>query len=57
MADLAVAAGCDQIKAGSASRSDRQAKWHRLILIAEELGSAAGYAGPFDGLIAPTMVP
>lgn len=45
IADLAVATACGQIKTGSLSRSDRNAKYNRLILIEEELGSDAVYAG------------
>jgi enolase len=45
VADLAVATGCGQIKTGSLSRSDRTAKWNRLMLIEEELGQTARYAG------------
>lgn len=45
IADLAVACGCGLIKTGSASRSDRMAKYNRLLRIEEELGSAAEYAG------------
>ena len=45
IADLAVAAGCGQIKAGSLSRSDRLAKYNQLLRIEEELGAAARYAG------------
>jgi enolase len=45
IADLAVATGCGQIKTGSASRSDRIAKYNRLLRIEEELGSRAAYAG------------
>ena len=45
VADLAVATGCGQIKTGSLSRSDRNAKWNRLRLIEEELGAPAVYAG------------
>ncbi|MCC7412126.1 MAG: phosphopyruvate hydratase [Gammaproteobacteria bacterium] len=45
IADLAVATGCGQIKTGSMSRSDRVAKYNRLLVIEEELGSAARYAG------------
>ncbi|MFD6142706.1 phosphopyruvate hydratase [Promicromonospora sp. NPDC060271] len=45
IADLAVATGCGQIKTGSLSRSDRTAKYNRLIRIEEELGDAARYAG------------
>src|SRR5580765_953602 len=45
IADLAVATGCGQIKTGSASRSDRMAKYNQLLRIEEELGPAARYAG------------
>ncbi len=45
IADLAVALGCGQIKSGSASRSDRLAKYNQLLRIEEELGSAARFAG------------
>ncbi|MGH8579999.1 MAG: phosphopyruvate hydratase [Gammaproteobacteria bacterium] len=45
IADLAVATSCGQIKTGSLSRSDRIAKYNRLIVIEEELGSGASYAG------------
>ncbi len=45
IADLAVATGTGQIKTGSLSRSDRVAKYNRLLKIEEELGSAAKYAG------------
>ena len=45
IADLAVALSCGQIKTGSASRSDRMAKYNQLLRIEEELGSAARYAG------------
>ncbi|MBI2215415.1 MAG: phosphopyruvate hydratase [Acidobacteria bacterium] len=45
IADLAVATSCGQIKTGSASRSDRMAKYNQLIRIEEELGDAAVYAG------------
>jgi enolase len=45
IADLAVATGCGQIKTGSLSRSDRVAKYNRLLGIEEELGSAAVYPG------------
>jgi enolase len=41
IADLAVALNCGQIKTGSASRSDRMAKYNQLIRIEEELGSSA----------------
>src|SRR5205807_776213 len=45
IADLAVGTGAGQIKTGSASRSDRVAKYNQLLRIQEELGSAASYAG------------
>jgi enolase len=45
IADLAVATGAGQIKTGSASRSDRVAKYNRLLRIAEELGPRARFAG------------
>jgi enolase len=43
IADLAVALNCGQIKTGSASRTDRIAKYNQLIRIEEELGSTAIY--------------
>jgi enolase len=45
IADLAVATGCGQLKAGSLSRSDRLAKWNQLLRIEEELDDQAIYAG------------
>ncbi len=45
IADLAVATGVGQIKTGSASRSDRVAKYNQLLRIAEELGGVAYYPG------------
>jgi enolase len=45
IADLAVGTSAGQIKTGSASRSDRIAKYNQLLRIEEELGSAARYAG------------
>ena len=45
IADLAVATNAAQIKTGSASRSDRTAKYNQLLRIEEELGPAARYAG------------
>jgi len=45
IADLAVALSCGQIKSGSASRSDRMAKYNQLLRIEEELGNRARYAG------------
>ena len=46
IADLAVAMATGQIKTGSASRSDRMAKYNQLLRIEEQLGPAAVYAGP-----------
>jgi enolase len=45
IADLAVALNCGQIKTGSASRSDRMAKYNQLLRIEEELGGEAYYPG------------
>jgi enolase len=45
IADLAVALNCGQIKTGSASRSDRMAKYNQLIRIEELLGVSAYYPG------------
>ncbi|MFZ9055535.1 MAG: phosphopyruvate hydratase, partial [Flavobacteriales bacterium] len=45
IADLAVALNTGQIKTGSASRSDRVAKYNQLLRIEEELGAAAIYLG------------
>lgn len=45
IADLAVATGAGQIKTGSASRTDRVAKYNQLLRIAEELGPIAHYPG------------
>jgi enolase len=45
IADLAVATGAGQIKTGSASRTDRTAKYNQLLRIAEELGDLAHYPG------------
>jgi enolase len=45
IADLAVALNCGQIKTGSASRSDRMAKYNQLIRIEEMLGASAYYPG------------
>lgn len=44
VADLAVATNCGQIKTGSLSRSDRTAKYNRLMMITDELGDAAEYS-------------
>jgi enolase len=46
IADLAVALGTGQIKTGSASRSDRMAKYNQLLRIEEQLDSGALYGGP-----------
>ncbi|MCL2744713.1 MAG: phosphopyruvate hydratase [Planctomycetaceae bacterium] len=46
IADLAVALGTGQIKTGSASRTDRMAKYNQLLRIEEELGGGAIYGGP-----------
>jgi enolase len=46
IADLAVGLCTGQIKTGSASRSDRMAKYNQLLRIEEELGDAAQYGGP-----------
>jgi len=43
IADLAVATNCGQIKTGAPCRSDRVAKYNRLLRIEEEIGGAAGY--------------
>jgi enolase len=45
IADLAVATSCGLIKTGSASRSDRVAKYNQLLRIEEQLGAAAHYPG------------
>ena len=45
IADLAVGTGAGQIKTGSASRSDRIAKYNQLLRIEGALGTAAVYAG------------
>ena len=46
IADLAVALNAGQIKTGSASRSDRVAKYNQLLRIADQLGDEARFAGP-----------
>lgn len=46
IADLAVGLSTGQIKTGSASRSDRMAKYNQLLRIEEELGDTAVYGGP-----------
>jgi enolase len=45
IADLAVATGCGQIKAGAPARTDRVAKYNQLLRVEEELGDAADYNG------------
>jgi enolase len=45
IADLAVATGCGQIKTGAPSRSERVAKYNRLLVIEEQLGPRAVYPG------------
>ena len=45
IADLAVATNAGQIKTGSASRTDRVAKYNQLLRIEEQLGSSGRYAG------------
>ena len=45
IADLVVATGVGQIKAGAPARGERTAKYNRLLVIEEELGAAARYAG------------
>ncbi len=45
IADLAVATNAGQIKTGSASRTDRIAKYNQLLRIEEELGASAKFAG------------
>jgi enolase len=47
IADLAVAVNCGQIKTGSASRSDRMAKYNQLLRIEEQLGDSAVFKGRF----------
>jgi enolase len=46
LADLAVGWAAGQIKVGSTTRSERTAKWNRLLRIEHALGAAARYAGP-----------
>jgi enolase len=46
LADLAVGWRAGQIKVGSTTRSERTAKWNRLLRIESELGAAAAFAGP-----------
>lgn len=53
IADLAVAVGAGQIKAGGTCRAECTCKYNRLLRIEEELGSSAAYAGPsaFPGIL------
>ena len=53
IADLAVAMGTGQIKTGSASRTDRMAKYNQLLRIEEILGEAALYGGPLFPIRSP----
>ncbi len=54
IADIAVATNAGQIKTGSLSRSDRVAKYNRLMAIEDELGSVARYPGASAFIGAPT---
>lgn len=58
IADLAVATGAGQIKTGSLCRSDRVAKYNRLLRIANELGERAQYAGKsmFSRFLGNTLI-
>jgi enolase len=47
IADLAVATNCGQIKTGAPCRSERNAKYNRLLDIERELGGRARYESPF----------
>ena len=47
IADLAVATNCGQIKTGAPCRSDRVAKYNRLLRIEEDLGGAAVYGASY----------
>ncbi len=47
MADFAVAMGGGQIKTGSACRSERIAKYNRLLEIESEIGAASQFKSPF----------
>ncbi len=49
IADLAVATNCGQIKTGAPCRSDRNAKYNRLLVITQELGASALFAGQSTG--------
>ncbi|MCX5317010.1 phosphopyruvate hydratase [Streptomyces sp. NBC_00154] len=54
LADLAVGWGTGQLKVGSMTRSERTAKWNRLLRINDELGTSARYAGA-DSLAGHTV--
>lgn len=56
IADLAVGLNTGQIKTGSASRSDRMAKYNQLLRIEEQLGSNAIYGGPLFAKMARAAV-
>jgi enolase len=58
IADLAVAMGAGQIKTGSASRTDRVAKYNQLLRIEEELGERARYPGTsiWSSISSPTQI-
>jgi len=56
LADLAVGWRTGQIKVGSLTRSERTAKWNRLLRIADELGGGAEYAGP-AAIVTPAALP
>ena len=55
IADLSVALSCGQIKTGSLSRTDRLAKYNRLLRIEEELGIGARFSNPFVDKIRPNL--
>jgi enolase len=55
IADFAVAMECAQIKTGSVSRSERIAKYNRLLEIERELGDSAEFESPFSGRYQPSL--
>jgi enolase len=57
LADFVVAMGTGQIKTGSASRTDRVAKYNQLLRIEEALGSSAFFPGARDLAVRPEVVP
>jgi len=59
IADLAVATGAGQIKTGAPSRSERVAKYNRLLQIEEEVGNSAQYPGraAFVGMPGSRVLP